>query len=159
MDVNGADRMHLNIYSCSFRNAPARHTVLHSVPKKENALDEQKTPVTLARRTYLAMMKILPELQEEEGEKGFRERVERFFMERWNCGDSTFRKWKSSRYPPQRSPSDVDNPGFFADAKMYGNAKFRKNGVLIESSLGKGPDIYDAIREMRAERAGESKAA
>jgi hypothetical protein len=132
--------------------------------------------VSSARTVYLNMKRVLPALQLTRDERRamdaakeadqlkvlrnlkakFNERVERFFCERWSCSASALRKAVADTYPPERGFSYRANPQFFPDLEKYGGAKFTKAGLLVQASLGKGPDrlaYSDELNEYKDLRA------
>lgn len=111
--------------------------------------------VSAARQTFLNMRRIHPEMQQKDGESGHQLRIrqENFVAKRWGCefnpatGSSSIRHFTSAKYPPYRAPTTRKNTGFFADLREYGAAKFKKDGSVIPSSLGKGPTRDEYIDE------------
>lgn len=132
--------------------------------------------VSSARTVYLNMKRAIPVLQPTKEElramsaaedakelkvlRNLRarhhDRVTRWFAARWTCSVVTLRKCVADAYPPERSFSYRANPGFFPDLEKYGGAKFTKAGLLVQSSLGKGPDRIayanevDEYKDLRA---------
>lgn len=108
-----------------------------------------------ARRTYMNMKRIVPALKQKGDEKdsAYRLRMEAYFCERWNCSVSMFRKCTSPTFPPERSFDKQKNPRFFEDMKKYGGAKWTAQGLLVQKSLGHGPDFESYASEVYNYRA------
>lgn len=112
----------------------------------------------MARRTYLNMLKAIPELHErresiEKGgerdgvERGYRERMERWFGERWGCAPATVRAFTAKA--PVRFPLLTEHPQFFEDLREFGALEFTKKGTIKPASRGAGPDIREFMEEAK----------
>lgn len=102
--------------------------------------------LSLARRTFLTMMVLVPVFRPVPGEKSsaHRRRVELLFCVRWGCAPSTFRHFTArvpeGREGPSRRPSPDKNPGFFKDLRKYGGVRFTAKGAVVKGTLNTGPD-------------------
>jgi hypothetical protein len=75
-----------------------------------------------------------------------RELLEMAVAIRWGCSRATLRAVSASEGPTRRRfRYRSSTMPFFLDLKAYGRAKWTKAGVVVPSSIGKGPDVSEYL--------------